>query len=136
MIGIVVVTHGRLAQEFLDTVKLIMGEQKDVTAVNLTAGDSLDALRERIATAIEPFKTEGCLILTDLLGGSPANVCVELIKNDWIRVLCGVNLPMVMAAANLRSTLDLTALSAKVRDGAAKGIVDLKSFYEERTRKK
>jgi len=74
--------------------------------------------------------------MTDVLGGSATNICVELLKTDNIRVLTGVNLPMVMEAANHRNTTDVTALAQRSRDGAMRGIIDLKAFYEERMAKK
>lgn len=136
MIGIVIITHGNLANELAGTVKLIMGEQKDIATVTLTAKDSIETLREHAMAAVHRFQDPGCLIMTDVLGGSPTNICVELLRTDWVRILCGVNLPMVMSALQYRETLELSALSAKVRDGAMKGIVDLKEFYQERAKKK
>ncbi len=136
MIGLVIITHGALAKELVETAKLIMGESKEVIPVTLAANESLDTLREKSMKAVQQFKNTGCLVLTDVLGGSPTNICVEFLKTDWIRVLCGVNLPMVMAAINGRESLDLQTLAVKVREGAIKGIIDLKDFYEQRTKKK
>ena len=136
MIGIVVITHGSFSKELIETVKLIMGEQKDLVAITLNAKDSLDTLREKAVQEINAFKDSGCLVLTDLVGGSPTNVCMEFIKTDWARVVCGVNLPMIMAALQSRDKVDLPTLVTRTRDGAIKGIIDLKAFYEERAKKK
>jgi PTS system mannose-specific IIA component len=136
MLGIVIITHGKLSSELFETVKLIMGEQKDVVAITLGAGDSLDTLREKTREAVSRFRSSGCLVLTDVLGGSPANTCVDFLQEEWIRIICGVNLPMVISALQSRGGDDLAVVSRKVRDGAVKGIVDLKEFYQERQKKK
>lgn len=135
MIGIVLITHGKLSEELRETARLIMGDQ-ELAAVTFSARESLDALRAKVREAVEPFRASGCLILTDVLGGSATNVCVELLKEDWVRVITGVNLPMVMEALQHRATLDLVNLSHKVREGAARAIIDLKDFYEQRMKKK
>jgi len=113
-----------------------MGDQKDLSAVTFAARESMETLKEKAFTAVDPYKECGCLVLTDVLGGSATNICVDLLKTDWVRILTGVNLPMVMEALNHRQNLDLTSLSRKVRDAAARGIIDLKDFYEERAKKK
>ena len=137
MIGVVVITHGRLAGEIVDTVRLIMGQPSHLEAVSFSARESLETLRERAREAIEGFTTEdGCLILTDLFGGSATNITVEYLKSDKVRILTGVNLPMVMEALQNREKLPLEQLAVKVRDGAIRGIIDLKEFFAERAKKK
>ncbi|MFZ2958460.1 MAG: PTS fructose transporter subunit IIA [Candidatus Ozemobacteraceae bacterium] len=136
MIGVVIITHGNLASEMLETVKLIMGEHPAAVAVSFTARESIDTLRERAGKAVEMFRSEGCIILTDVLGGSATNVCVDFLKLEGIRVITGVNLPMVMEALQSREKLPLDALSKKIREGAARGIIDLKEFFAERAMKK
>ncbi|HEY9069106.1 MAG TPA: hypothetical protein VIV61_02560 [Candidatus Ozemobacteraceae bacterium] len=136
MIGIVLITHGTLSQILVETVSMIMGPQPDLVAITFSARESVETLRQKAFDAIAPYRENGCLILTDVLGGSATNICVELLKTDGVRVLTGVNLPMVMEAANHRNTGDLAALAQRVRDGAIRGIIDLKAFYEERAAKK
>jgi len=136
MIGIVIITHGNLSQELCETVRLIMGEQKGIVPITLSAKESLETLKEKAMTAVAKFKDAACLILTDVLGGSPTNVCIDLLKSANVRILCGVNLPMVMAALQHRDSLDLNNLTIKVREGAIKGIIDLKDFYDQRAKKK
>ena len=136
MIGIVVITHGRLSEVLADTASLIMGPQPDLKAVTFSARESLDNLRQKVQEATEPFRETGCLVLTDILGGSATNICAELLSQDWIRILTGVNLPMVMEAVSQRGSLDLLTLARKVHGGGVKGIIDLKDFFEERARRK
>ena len=136
MIGVVVITHGTLSEQLLATAALIMGNQKDVYAVSFTARESLDNLRQKANAAIEPFKTDGCLILTDIMGGSATNVCVELMKNEKVEVLTGANLPMLLEAISYRDGADLKALASRVQASGVKSIINLKEFYEKRAAKK
>lgn len=136
MLGLVIVTHGKLSSELLETVKLIMGEQKEVDTITLDANDSLDNLKEKVKKTVLRYRANGCIVLTDVLGGSPTNVCVDFLPEDWVRIICGVNLPMVISALQNRQNDDLAVVSKKIREGASKGIVDLKEFYQERRKKK
>lgn len=137
MIGVVVITHGRLASEIVDTVKLIMGEPSHITAVTFSARESIETLRERAGEAITEYSDkDGCLVLTDLVGGSATNITVEYLKSEKVRILTGVNLPMVMEALQSRDHLPIDQLAKKVRDGAIRGIIDLKEFFAERAKKK
>lgn len=136
MIGVVVITHGNLSEHLLSTAALIMGEAKDVCAVTFTARESLDSLRQKATAAIEPYKSEGCLVLTDIMGGSATNVCVELMKSEKVEVLTGVNLPMLLEAIGYREVADLKSLAKKVQESGTKSIINLKEFFEKRTAKK
>ncbi len=136
MIGVLVITHGTLSEQLLATAALIMGEQKDVYAVSFTARESLDNLRQKANAAIESFKTDGCLILTDIMGGSATNVCVELMKNEKVEVLTGANLPMLLEAISYRDGADLKALASRVQASGVKSIINLKEFFEKRAAKK
>jgi len=136
LIGLVLITHGTLSQVLVETVSMIMGPQPDLVAITFSARESIEMLRQKAADAIVPYRETGCLVMTDVLGGSATNICVEFLKTDGVRILTGVNLPMVMEAANHRNMSDLTAFAQRVREGAARGIIDLKAFYEERAAKK
>lgn len=136
MIGVVVITHGNLSEHLLLTASLIMGEAKDVHAVTFTARESLDSLRQKATAAIEPYRNEGCLVLTDIMGGSATNVCVELMKSEKVEVLTGVNLPMMLEAIGYREGADLKALARKVQESGTKSIINLKEFFEKRAAKK
>lgn len=136
MIGVVVITHGTLSEQLLATTALIMGEPKDVYAVSFTARESLDNLRQKANAAIESYRADGCLILTDIMGGSATNVCVELMKSEKVEILTGVNLPMLLEAISYREGVDLKTLAAKVQASGIKSIMNLKEFFEKRAAKK
>ncbi len=136
MIGIVVITHGTLSEQLVATAGLIMGEPKEVHAVSFTARESLDNLRQKANAALESYKSDGCLILTDIMGGSATNVCVELMKNEKVEVLTGANLPMLLEAISYREGVDLKALATRVQASGVKSIINLKEFFEKRTAKK
>ena len=101
MIGVVVATHGRLAEEMLRTAETVVGriEQARAVAVDPAVQDMRAALKE----AIKSVDTgDGVLLLTDLLGGSPTNLCLSFMEERQIEVVTGVNLPMLLTFGQLR----------------------------------
>lgn len=104
MIGVVVATHGRLAQEMLATAEQIIGPLTQVIGCTVEPGASGDMLRERIREAVRQVDTgEGTLVLADLFGGSPCQQSVALCNTANLEVVTGVNLPMVIKASSLRA---------------------------------
>ena len=103
MIGLVVATHGKLAQEMLATAEQIVGPLATVTWCSVEPGSSAEALRERISEAVHRVEQgDGVLVLADLFGGSPCRESMALCQKQNLEVVCGVNLPMVIKAASLR----------------------------------
>ncbi len=136
MIGVVIITHGTLSEQLVETAALIMGEAADVHAVSFTARESLEVLRQKAMATIEGYRADGCLILTDIMGGSATNVCVELMKMEKVEVITGVNLPMVLEAIGYRDGADLKTLAAKVLESGIRSIINFKEFFEKRAAKK
>lgn len=137
MIGIVIITHGTLSEQLLKTAGLILGDSEKIETVSFTAKESLESLKKKSTAAINRFADEGCLVLTDILGGSASNVCVEMMQNDNVQVLTGTNLPMLLEAIGSRHTLkDLNDLANKVQDSGQQSIINLKKFFDERTTSK
>lgn len=135
MIGIVVITHGKLSQQLLETASMIMGEANGVSAVTFTARESLDNLRQKANEAIDEYKS-GCLILTDIMGGSATNICIELMKMEKIEVVTGVNLPMLLEAIGYRDGVTVKELAEKVHQSGIRSIINLKEFMAKRAAKK
>lgn len=103
VIGIVVATHGHLAQEMLSTAEQIVGQLQQVTACSVEPGASADDLRDRISEAIRRVdQGDGVLVMADLFGGSPCTQSVALCQKANLEVVTGVNLPMVIKASSLR----------------------------------
>lgn len=137
MIGIVVVSHGLLSEHLVSASSLILGEAKKVKAVTFTARESLDDLRRKTTEATNEFDNDGCLILTDIMGGSATNVSIEIMKShNNVCVVTGVNLPMLIEAINSRENTNLTELSAKISNSGVRSIINLKELFEKRAAKK
>jgi PTS system mannose-specific IIA component len=103
MIGLVVATHGNLAQELLRTAEGIVGTLAQCEAVSVGAGSSMDDARQRLGDAVHRTDTgEGVLVLTDMFGGTPANLALTFL-DEKLEVITGVNLPMVLKLATARS---------------------------------
>lgn len=102
--GLLVVTHGRLADELVAAVRRIVGEIPSLAAVALDWDDDVADARRRIEEGIAQVAVDGrALILTDMFGGTPSNVALSLLEPGRIDVVSGVNLPMLVKFANLRN---------------------------------
>lgn len=103
MVGLVVATHGQLAEELIRTAEGVCGKLEQCRAVSLTAALDIEEARAQLARAIQEVDTgEGALVLTDMFGGTPANLALTFL-NDRIEVVTGVNLPMLLKLATCRS---------------------------------
>ncbi len=117
MIGVVVVTHGQLATELVNAAEMIVGDLPQFTAVSIGWHDDVNDAREDIVQAIERVRgDEGVLILTDMFGGTPSNIGMTFLEKDRIEVITGVNLPMVIKLASLRTSSDLLAVAREMRE--------------------
>ncbi len=132
MIGVVIVTHGSLADALLNTAELIMGKQEQVKAVAFESGQAVADLQSRIMKAVTQVDSgQGTLILVDILGGSPYNASAMLmLEQVKTEVISGVNLPMLFAVLPMRNlTLDGAAkvVLSGGRDGISQFIMNKKS---------
>src|SRR6201989_3076855 len=97
MIGLVLVTHGRLADEFRAALEHVMGPQKQIEAVTIGAEDDSDLCRSDIIEAVNRVDSgEGVAILTDMFGGTPSNLAISCMSRPKVEVLAGINLPMLV----------------------------------------
>jgi PTS system mannose-specific IIA component len=102
MVGVVIATHGKLAEELIRTAEGVVGALPQVRGVGMDAKDP--EVRNRIRSAIDELDAgEGVLLLTDLLGGSPTNLCLSFLADRPVEVVTGVNLPMVIKLAAVRA---------------------------------
>ena len=108
MIGLVIVTHGRLADEFVAALEHVVGPQKLIETVCIGPDDLNDHRRQDILDAVTRADTGGgAIVLTDMFGGTPSNLAISILKEANIEVIAGVNLPLLVKLAGVRKTEDL-----------------------------
>ena len=108
MIGIVLVTHGDLAREFVTALEHIVGPQEAVRAIAIGPDDDIEARRTEILEAIRTVdRGDGVVVLTDMFGGTPSNLALTALDRPGVEVLAGVNLPMLVKLASVRRQLPL-----------------------------
>lgn len=123
MVGVVVVAHGRLAEEYLAVSELIVGRLPQVAAVAVGPQDGSDAVHERLSAAIrEVDGGEGVVILTDMFGGTPCNISLSLFDGERVEVVSGVNLPMLIALSSHREGKGLSELAVFLKGYGQKNI--------------
>lgn len=113
MIGVVLITHGRLGHELKLAVENMLGEQAQMETVSVTAGATLDSMRDEMNLAVEAVsgQGEGVLILSDIFGGTPCNLAAGIASKDDVMVVTGVNLPMLVTVARARKRSGLVHVS-------------------------
>jgi PTS system mannose-specific IIA component len=117
MIGVVVVTHGRLAAELVNAAEMIVGELPRFAAVSIGWHDDVDAAREEIARAMTRVGgPRGVLLATDMFGGTASNLAMTFLAAGAVDVLTGVNLPMLIKLASLRASGDLITVAREIRE--------------------
>ncbi len=123
MIGLVLVTHGRLAAEFVVAMEHVVGPQEAVEAICIGPDDDMEARRNDIGEAIRAVERgTGVIMLTDLFGGTPSNLAISLMKSEGIEVIAGVNLPMLIRLESARRMMPIKAAVAAAREAGRKYI--------------
>jgi mannose PTS system EIIA component len=123
MIGLILVTHGTLANEFVVAMEHVVGPQKQIETVCIGPHDDMEARRKEIAQAIKKVDTgEGAIILSDLFGGTPSNLAISLLDAGRIEVIAGVNLPMLIRLESARKNMGVVQAVAAARDAGRKYI--------------
>ncbi len=116
MIGMVLVTHGRLAEELIAALEHVVGPQAHIGTVNIGPDDDIEQRRVQILERVaEADQGKGVVLLTDMFGGTPSNLAISIMDKAHIEVIAGVNLPMLIKLATARQTEPLAeaALSAQ-----------------------
>ena len=123
MIGLLVVTHGRLAEELVASARAIVGDVPGLEAVSIDWNQDADEAARRIGEARRRVeKGRGVLVLTDMFGGTPTNLALSLLEPGRLEIVTGVNLPMLIKFANLREERDLTATAEAIAEEARQTI--------------
>ena len=108
MIGLILVTHGRLADQFVEAMEHVVGEQSAVATVCIGPNDDMEQRRAEISAAIDTVEAgRGVIILTDLFGGTPSNLAISLLDAGRVEVIAGINLPMLIRLAGARKNLSV-----------------------------
>lgn len=123
MIGLVLVTHGRLAEEFRHAVEHVVGAQRNFETVSIGADDDMEQRRRDIIDAVGLVDTgTGVIILTDMFGGTPSNLAISVMESGSVEVIAGMNLPMLIKLSSVRAGDDMAAALAEAQSAGRKYI--------------
>lgn len=123
MIGLVIVTHGRLAEEFVFAMEHVVGPQSAVAAICIGPEDDMEQRRRDILEAAAAVDGgDGVILLTDMFGGTPSNLAISVMEQTHAEVIAGLNLPMLIKLASVRGREPLTACVAHAQDAGRKYI--------------
>ena len=124
MIGVVLVTHGNLAKELVKVMEHVVGAQDQLTTITIDPDDDMEKRREDILSSVQFVdKGLGVIILTDMFGGTPSNLAISIMEQENIDIIAGVNLPMLIKLASVRSTKTISEAVAQAREAGQKYIM-------------
>ena len=123
MIGVVVVTHGKLAHEFRAALEHVVGPQDQFETISIGPDDDLDIRRNDMLSALARVDSgNGVVVLTDMFGGSPSNLAISAMERSNVEVIAGVNLPMLVKLASVRGGCALEEAVTQAQDAGRKYI--------------
>lgn len=123
LLGLVLVTHGRLADEFVTAMEHVVGPQRAIATVCIGPNDNMEARRTEISDAIRRVDGgRGVIILTDLFGGTPSNLAISLMDSGRFEVIAGINLPMLIRLESARKTMSVQDAVRAAREAGQKYI--------------
>ena len=123
MIGGIIVSHGKLAEELLNALDIILGEVVNIDAISIGWYDDVEESKKKISQSLNAVnKKNGVLIFTDMFGGTPSNLSFSFIKDNQIEIITGVNLPMLIKFASLQRSNNLKDVAKKVVEQGRKNI--------------
>ena len=134
MIGLVLVTHGRLAEEFVAALEHVVGSQEQVAAISIGPEDDMERRRDDVLEKINDVDSgSGVIVLTDMFGGTPSNLAISFLEQSTVEVVAGVNLPMLIKIASVRDTLSLAEVAEAAMEAGRKYISVASSLLNART---
>ncbi len=123
MIGMVLVTHGRLAEEFIAATEHVVGAQENVRAISIGPDDDMEQRRKDIMEAVSAVNDgSGVVLLTDMFGGTPSNLAISMMDQGEVEVIAGMNLPMLIKLATVREKSTLREAAAIAQEAGRKYI--------------
>ena len=123
MIGLVIVTHGKLAQELRNATEHVVGPQDYMETICIGPDDDMEWRRDEIRAAIKRVSCdEGTILLTDMFGGTPSNLAISMLSRDKVEVVAGVNLPMLIKLAEARQNAVLIEAAKTAKEAGRRYI--------------
>ncbi len=123
MIGLILVTHGRLADEFLAAMQHVVGKQEQIGTVCIGPEDDMESRRNEIMQKVKQADSgKGVIVLTDMFGGTPSNLAISIMDSANVEIIAGVNLPMLIKLATLRKDASLKEAVIGAQDAGKKYI--------------
>ena len=123
MIGLVLVTHGRLAEELIAALEHVVGSQANISAVCIGPDDDMEQRRAQILASVSKAEEgNGVILLTDMFGGTPSNLAISIMDKANVEVIAGVNLPMLIKLASVRQTESLEEAAQNAQEAGRKYI--------------
>ncbi len=123
MIGLVLVTHGGLAREFLAAVEHVVGQQRNVAVVCIGPEDDMEERRQQIIDGVARVNDgDGVVVLTDMFGGTPSNLAISVLDQGHVEVVAGMNLPMLIKLASVRAELPINQAIDQAKNAGRKYI--------------
>lgn len=133
MVGVLIVSHGKLAEALISSAQFLIGNLQKIRSVSIWPKDEEKEVKDRIQKEIKEVDDgDGVVILTDVLGGTPTNLCLSFLKEEKVEVVTGVNMPMLLTLSSYRRGKSLEELSRLVKKSGrrsitlAKGVLGLK----------
>ena len=133
MTGLVVTGHGQYAQGVMSAIELVAGVAEQVQVVNFVKGEGIEELKSHMVQAIRDLESDDVLLMTDILGGSPFNVAVQLLAEPVgknLKVVAGANMASVVQAVFMRENVPFEQLPGQVIQAGREGIVDVSAMME------
>ncbi len=132
MIGLLIVTHGQLAQQLIAAVEHIVSRQEKLRAIAIGADDDMEERRQHIAHSLAELDSgAGVIILTDMFGGTPSNLALSMMGRGKVEVVAGVNLPMLVRLAQVRAGHSLAEAAKAAAEAGRKYITIASQFLEQ-----
>jgi PTS system mannose-specific IIA component len=133
MVGIIVVSHGRLAEALVSSVQFLVGNLKRVKGVSIWPRDRKEEVMDRIQKGMrEVDDGDGVVILTDILGGTPTNISLSFLEKERVEVVTGVNMPMLLTLSSYRTGKPLREIGKLVKKSGRRGIILAKELLRSR----
>lgn len=130
MIGLVLVTHAGLALALKLSAEMIVGPIVGCATVEVAPDEKADDIMARVVTSVETVHGDGAIIMTDLFGGTPSNMAMSFLKDGFIEVVTGVNLPMLIEFCSRRDKMPVAELAAALQRSAREGIIIAGEFLK------